>query len=392
MKKIQGLTGIFPVAPRSFPRGAILASSAALGLLASAVLAGCGFFASTEYSDVDYTASVQFDRFVGSDAAVPAAPATGSWDCGYRYADWDGYSYLTLSGTGLTVGDYATADGLDPGSTVYRLEVANLIDGGNFEASGGAWTGAGSAAWWTSTAPLFGSGCVKVDLDLNESVTYATVARAGFAGFSTTATYNLFFRYTSATDKAMFVVDASPTTQALNPTGAGEKGYARYTINNGYATAPVIQFNPIDDTSTLYDFYVDNFRVGRSGNMTLRLLLAPTDTIALSGASLGSGTYSFSVWAYSDPLATTVQSPYPVEAFAVKMVAAAGTIDLSSTTATYAEASGWQKLTATLEPGALTYVDDTTEAVLGLELDFNQTRPGSVLLARPELVYHANGL
>jgi len=397
MKKIRALDIFFrlpahfakPVHARS-PRFAFLALGAAL------VLSGCSLFESKQlYGDDYYTANfiagMPFSDFVGAaSGADPANPATGQWDLSYRYLDWDGYNYITLKDSGKVVSDFEAADGLDSSAPVYRLEVVNLLDGGNFESSAETWTltGAATAAYWTSTTPLFGTGCAKLDVPAHGSVTYFTTARTGFSGFKATDSYNLFFRYTTKTDKASVKIDNAANILTLNPTGEGVKGVARYTITNGYTRAPKIAFSPIDDTSILSEFYVDNFRVGRSGNMELRLYL----TIAETTPSLESGTYSFSVWVYSDPLATTVQSPYPIDAFVVKMVSCAGTVNLSTTSVTYAAASGWQKLTATLEPGALAFTEGTLDPVLGLVLDFNQTRPGSVLLAQPELRFHPDGL
>ncbi len=393
MKRIRVLTGFSSTVPRLFARARRFAPGLALGLSLAATVAGCALFESKDYPDVDYSASVQFDRFIGSNPFDPLAVATGSWDCGYRDAEWDGYDYLTLTDTGDTVADYGAADGLDAATPVYRLEVANLINGGNFEATAEIWAaetpGSIGTAVRVATPLLFGTACVKIDLDLNESQTYTTEERTGYPGFLTNTAYNLFFRYTSATYTAKVYVDGVESIIA-SPTGSGVKGYARYTINNGYTYAPEIEFRTQDE-NPLYNFYVDNFRVGRSGNMELRLLLTREDTIERSGAPLESGTYVFSVWARSDPLATTVQTPYPVDAFVVKMAPTAES-SLSTTSVTYAEETGWHKLTATLKPGALAFKESATGAVLSLVLDFNQTRPGSVLLARPELVYLADGL
>ncbi len=367
---------------------------ARVAVLASAVilLAGCSLFQSKQlYDDVYYTANfiegIQFDRFVGADNPAPSTYVTGQWDLSYRYLDWDGYDYINLTNSGNTAADFGTGDGLASSAPVYRLEVVNLIDGGNFETGVENWTGTGTTAHWTSTVPLFGTGCAKVDLAPLQSQTYSSMALAGFSGFTSAATYNLFFRYLLKTDTASVLVDGDSAI-TLEPTGEGVKGYAKYTLNNGSTGAPVFTFKPIDEKSILSELYVDNFRVGRSGNMELRLYLAISD----STPALESGTYSFSVWVCTDPLATTVQTPYPVDAFVVKMAACAGTINLSTTSATYAAADGWQKLTATLKPGALAFVEDSLDPVLSLVLDFNQTRPGSVLLAQPELRFYPDGI
>lgn len=398
MKKIRALDRFF-LLPTQFAKSvhARLTGLIFLALGAALVLSGCSLFESKQlYGDDYYTANfiagMPFSSFVGDGAmADPTVQATGQWDLSYRYLDWDGYNYITVKDSGKLVSDFEEADGLDSSASVYRLEVVNLLDGGNFETSAENWTLTGTtatAAQWTSTTPLFGAGCARLDVPAHGNALFLTTSHAGFTGFKATDSYNLFFRYTSKTDKAAITIDNTANILTLNPTGEGVKGYAKYTLNNGYARAPEIAFSPIDDTSILSEFYVDNFRVGRSGNMELRLYL----TIAETTPSLESGTYSFSVWVYSDPLATTVQTPYPIDAFVVKMVSCAGTVNLSTTSVTYAAASGWQKLTATLEPGALAFTEGTLDPVLGLVLDFNQSRPGSVLLAQPELRFYPDGL
>jgi hypothetical protein len=402
MKKIRALDRFFRLPIRfAKPVHARVPGFVLLALVSALLVSGCNLFSSKQlYDDVYYTANfisgIPFSRFVGADSgADPAHPVSGQWDLAYRYQDWDGYNYITLSDSGKLAGDYAAADGLDATAPVYRLEVVNLIDGGNFESSVENWTttGTATAVQWTTTTPLFGTGCAKVDLETNAAETYLSTAHAGFSGFSATAAYNIFFRYTSATDTAKIIFDEAisenPTKSiTLAATGEGVQRDAWYTLNSGYTHAPEIAICPINSSSTLYNFYVDNFRVGRSGNMELRLYLKIADTTP----ALETGTYSFSVWAYSDPLATTVQNPYPVDAFVVKMVSCAGTVSLSTTSANYAAAAGWQKLTATLDPGALQFTEGTLDPVLGLVLDFNQSRPGSVLLAQPELRFYPDGL
>lgn len=369
-----------------------------VAVLAAAVVcfAGCSLFQSKQlYDDVYYTANfiegIQFDRFVGADNAVPATAVTGQWDLAYRYLDWDGYDYITLTNSGNTAADFGAGDGLTATAPVYRLEVVNLLDGGNFEAGAETWSppgaGIGIASQQTAPVPLFGTGCAHVNLTALQSITYYSTQHAGFSGFTPAATYNVFFRYFSKTETASVLVNGV-SAMTLGPTGDGVKGYAKYTLNNAAASAPEFTFKPIDDTSILSELYVDNFRVGRSGNMELRLYLAIADTTP----ALESGTYSFSVWAYTDPLATTVQTPYPADAFVVKMAACSGTTNLSTTSVTYAAAAGWQKLTATLKPGALAFAWNTLDPVLSLVLDFNQTRPGSVLLAQPELRFYPDGI
>ena len=279
--------------------------------------------------------------------------------------------------------------GLNAAEPVYRLEIVNLIDGGNFETNeSAAWSGTGARTWITPSSTLFGTGNMKLDMDGGQSVVFTTTAHAGGPGFVSTASYNVFFRYLCITSATNLMIDS--ISQTMNSTSVGDKGYARFTLPAGSGSAPVFTFSPRSE-DTLYNLYVDNFRIGRYGNMALRLKLRISDTVPF----LESGTYAFSIWVHADPDATYAQNPYPVDAFTVRMIACEETINLSTTSATYSydpATPGWQKLTATLEPGALQFVDNSTnllgpQAVLGLLIDFNQSRPGSVLLAQPELFF-----
>ncbi len=362
------------------------------------------------YYENNFIANIDFDENVCADgpatvwvnpAAIPPdaiypdldgkpVPVTGRWDLAYRYDEgWEGFNYITVLDTAQTASAYGGATGLVPNAPVYRVEVANLVQGGNFELNEGArFAGTGSWSWQQTANPLFGSGSQRIDLDTGESVTYTSAAVAGLAGFSTNATYNLFFRYNCNASSVKVVIDYLDAFLTLNPTGPSVKGAVKYTINNGYSTAPEVEVLPIDATSDVSGFFIDNFRVGRKGNMELRLYLKTGET----NPAMVPGTYSFSVWAYPDPTARDYDNPYKLDMFRVKMAACAGTTFLSTTTAVYAETVGWQKLTATLKPGALSFPDGTPEPVLALIIDLNESRPGSVLLAQPELRFYPDGL
>ena len=372
---------------------------ALLGVLACMVfVSACSFLQSKDpypsyYYSTNFIENIGFDRFVGNSSAVPATEAVGQWDMPYRYESWDSYNYITLAADGTASAPGGVADtvpvGLNAAEPVYRLEIVNLIDGGNFETNeSAAWSGTGARTWITPSSTLFGTGNMKLDMDGGQSVVFTTTAHAGGPGFVSTASYNVFFRYLCVTSATNLMIDS--ISQTMNSTSVGEKGYARFTLPAGSGSAPVFTFSPRSE-DTLYNLYVDNFRIGRYGNMALRLKLRISDTVPF----LESGTYAFSIWVHADPDATYAQNPYPVDAFTVRMIACEETINLSTTSATYSynpATPGWQKLTATLEPGALQFVDNSTnplgpQAVLGLLIDFNQSRPGSVLLAQPELFF-----
>lgn len=395
MKRIVGRHDTFPTQRSVRVLGT---ARAILGVFAGMVfVSACSFLQSKDpYSDYYYSTnfieSIGFDRFVGNVSAVPATEVAGQWDIPYRYESWDSYDYITLAADGTASAPGGVADtvpsGLVATEPVYRLEIVNLIDGGNFETNeNAAWSGTGAHTWITPSSVLFGTGNMRLDMDKGESAVFTTTAHAGGPGFVSTASYNVFFRYLCVTGATNLMIDS--ISQSMNPTTVGEKGYARFTLPSGSGSPPVFTFQPVEES--LYNLYVDNFRIGRYGNMALRLKLRILDTVP----ALESGTYAFSIWVHADPAATYAQNPYPVDAFTVRMIACEETINLSTTSATYSydpASPGWQKLTATLEPGALQFVEKSTnllgpQAVLGLLIDFNQSRPGSVLLAQPELYF-----
>jgi len=396
MKRIHASKTLFrdksraPVFGVAYRRSLIFALCAAL--ISLITLSACNMFKSEDvYDDVYYKSNfisaIGFDDFDGANTTVPATELTGQWDLGYRYeTDWGTYGniqYITLTDTGNPASTYGSASGLDPAAEVFQLELENLITGEDFETGSGTWGGSGTSARIAST-DLFGDYCMRLDANDGDNLVFTTGAAVSFY---TTKTYNVFFRYNS--DLNPVLLDLDGFSQTLNQT-TGEKGYARYSLTPNTAIAPIFIFSPEAGTS-LSQVYVDNFRVGRYGNMVLRLRL----TAAQTTPHLEQGTYSFSVWTRPvNPTLPADSIPYNIDSFVIKMASAEGTGTLSTTSATYAyaAASGWRKYTATLEPGALTFDEGTTAPVLTLALDFNQTRPGVVLIAQPELRFHPDGL
>ena len=121
------------------------------------------------YYENNFIANIDFDENVCADgpatvwvnpAAIPPdaiypdldgkpVPVTGRWDLAYRYDEgWEGFNYITVLDTAQTASAYGGATGLVPNAPVYRVEVANLVQGGNFELNAGArFSGTGSWAW-----------------------------------------------------------------------------------------------------------------------------------------------------------------------------------------------------------------------------------------------------
>lgn len=351
------------------------------------------------YYDNNFIAGIGFDKFVGDVATVPAIgsdPTTGMWDFAYRYLDWDAYSYMTLHVTdtvlpvadpGLTVASFgAVPSGLSPIAPVYRLSLVNLIADGDFEtATGGSWTGTGTATRDITASPnnpLFGSASMKLVTDIGENIIYTPSLIGSPPGFSG-ALYNAYFRFRSSAGSFNVSIQDS---NAIPVSSSADVKYS-VVLHPGLTSAPSFIFEPILG-NVISALWLDNFRLARSGNMEFRLLLSQAQTIP----ALIDGVYSFSVWVHSDPLSFSDSSPFNMDTFTVTMKeTSSSSLSVNSATYNSGTGTGWIKLTATLARQALQF-SSNTQPVLELSLQFNDSRPGSILLASPELRFHPDGL
>jgi hypothetical protein len=383
MKKLNG------VSIRFYTRSGL----ATLFLLGLVAFSACDLFTyKRPFPDAYYSANfienIGFDKFIGDVVPVPmsgVAPLSGSWDFAYRYLNWDSNAYMTVTPSGSTAASVETVpSGLSATAPVYMLEVVNLINGGDFEnnADGfsgynGTWGGTGSNSR-NLTTPLYATASMTLSTALNQLITFAPALSPGFSVLSSTYTYKAFFRYVSP-DTYQAKVDSA----FVSFDDASGSAVATF---GGSGSAPVFSFFPESNTS-FSNLRVDNFRLTRSGGMSLRLLL----TIAETTPALESGVYSFSVWVHSDPAGFSDRSPYLLDSFMVTM-RAVFPASLSASSAIYSPSAGWQKLTATLAPGALMFDSTDTSSVLELVVDCNNAKPGRVLLAQPELRFYPDGL
>lgn len=169
---------------------------------------------------------------------------------------------------------------------------------------------------------------------------------------------------------------------ALNNTAGRASGQFNPPVDGA---APGFTYTPVSASDSFTDLYVDDFTMARKGGMTLRLRLRPNETVL----PLESGTYEFSVWVHTDPSSDVAgdTGPYPLSAFKITMKAVRNAV-LAVKSGSYAPAAGWQRVSAVLSGQALQYPREdatTNEPVLDLVLEFENIRPGSVLLAAPEL-------
>ncbi len=345
------------------------------------LLPGCDLFAyKRPFPDAYYTSNfiegIGFGEFEGENAVVPSPPVTGKWDFAYRYLDWVGaYPYMTRTLVGPASSYPPVPSGLSATAEVYRLELVNLISGGDFETSvGGVWLGGGSGSYGRiNNLSMFEAYYMSLNAPVSaDTVTY-TPDLTGAPNLS--QPFIAYFRYTSTED--FYTQINSGPNQNLS---YGTKHLVKRSFS-GNGNTPFFTFLPIT-FKTFSDLKVDNFRLTRSGNMELRLLLSPTET----NPALETGVYSFSVWVYTDPLAYSTKSPYQMDTFQLTL---RNTINskLSAEPATYIPSIGWQKIQAILSTKALQFTTGT-EPVLELVLSCNDSRPGRVLLAQPELRFY----
>jgi len=378
-------------------------------LTASAVfLPGCDLFAYKQpfpdaYYDNNFIEAIGFDVFEGDNSTIPAAgsdPVTGKWDFAYRYQNWDGFGYMKLNRTsaaegdpGSTAADFGTVPvGIASTAPVYRLELVNLISGGDFETDETAqWTVTGTATFqWNNSAFFFADGSMKLDSEKASSLRYTPRLIPGVPSFDDQNTYKAFFRYKTTEQLSIKVDDA---TELMTMSGINSASFPSFA---GSGSTPFFRFSPYITTATFSNLFVDNFRISRMGNMELRLLLTPTQTDPF----LESGVYSFSVWVRSDPAAftdpdpdsmiKTAQEPYGINSFQVTM-RAVSPAELTADSDSYVPGSDWTKMTATLKPRALKF-SAGINPVIELVLDFNQSYAGRILLTQPELNFNPDGL
>ena len=147
------------------------------------------------------------------------------------------------------------------------------------------------------------------------------------------------------------------------------------------------QFEPESVGLSFSALYVDDFTMAKSGGMTLRLRLRPSETTH----RLEPGTWEFRVWVHADPSADADGSagPYPLDSLSVNMgPVGESTLAADSNIYSAAESTGWTRVSAILSSQALQYPRDYGEAdepVLDLIISCEDVNPGSILLAAPEL-------
>jgi len=353
------------------------------------ITTGCEYF---EYSDPfpdsyytdNFIADVGFNVFLGHEMTIPAPdPETGSWDFAYRYTDWDQFDYMRfdLAGPTAVASDFSSVpEGLSADAPVYRLEVVNLVSGGHFEfGQTGTWAGSGTAVH-DSVPRITGTGSMRLDAFSEQDVLFTPATLSGFSSRAAVA-YAVFFRFSSGDP---FVVNAGSDSLALDFNSGLASGLFSPAADGDNCR---FQFEPESIGLSFSALYVDDFTMAKSGGMTLRLRLRPSETTH----RLEPGTWEFRVWVHADPSADADGSagPYPLDSLSVNMgPVGESTLAADSNIYSAAESTGWTRVSAILSSQALQYPRDYGEAdepVLDLIISCEDVNPGSILLAAPEL-------
>lgn len=419
---------------RARTSGAARAVSLAGLALAAGLSLSCDLFTYKRpfpdaYYEDNFIADIGFDRFVGDQglAAIPVdpltgalVPVTGSWDFAYRYdPGWTGdVDYMNLTdltaATGETAADFGTVpDGLSATAPVYRLELANLVTGGDFEggAIGSEWSfGSTITEPDPSRALLAGGGSIQgtsLQVDFSSSDQFAlysiqdslSTLVAG-TGLDSNALY--LFRFTAncasilaaLREEGLKPIDKD-TSGLLDFTKVNEDDVTKlisFTFNPATTGTDYLRFQRNNDSTLL----LDDISLTRSDlNLQLRLRL----THYQSDPNLESFLYRFSYWVNEDVFANPAneaEEPWRLDVMTGDIQALYGVPTLpghQSETYEYdASSTGWQKHTAYfIDKLTLPAQNSKTEAVLELSIDLSASLPGRVLIAQPELRCYPDG-
>jgi len=362
-------------------------------------LPGCDLFAYKRpfpdaYYENNFIEGIGFDVFEGDNATIPVTdvePVTGMWDFAYRYNDWDGYAYMKRTLAGVASDYPSVPSGLSATAPVYRLELVNLINGGDFEG------GTPFADWSTdgvsvlSVFPNEAAGGIN-----NKSLKLNLVNNAQFFKYEyvhpvyvleTGINYQIDFKWKNIASSIradnIFMNDPA----------------ALLSINTDALTAslsfPALSTNFLNLGSTSFglDVAIDDITIKKNILAQLRLLLKISDT----NPPLESLLYRFSFWVYEDPSVGAYTSPYHLDTLKADMqpVLDNSTLSKISVPEKYeysSSSTGWKKMTVEVNNGNLQFIGaDPAKPVLELIIDLDNSLPGQVLIAQPELRCYPDG-
>lgn len=351
------------------------------------------------YYEDNFIAAIGFDKLTSHGAPLPSGsePPIGVWDFAYRYQNWDGIDYLSLETTGQLASDYSPPAGppagLNPSAPVYRLELKNLIQNGDFESGLGTWA-AVTAEGDPSTASLITSGAINGDsisLDIKPyslirySIVPSTTGTPSESMLVEVTNYEVNFRWQASSapsgenNQVRINDNSSPFSFNTNTL------YARSTFVAKVTNELVFEVPNIGWTSV-----IDDVSIKKVGGLELRLLLRQSDT----SPELKDLLYRFSVWVRSDPDVDVHKAPYHLDVLDVDMRATEGLSSVStSPRSAYKNtaapggisSNAWKKVETEVRSGNLMFPDGSDRYVLTLVIKLDAALPGTILIAQPEL-------
>jgi hypothetical protein len=394
MKKIQ-VTSL---------NGRFFRGSLALAAFASLILSGCDLFAykrpfADAYYDDNFIAAIGFDRFVGNSLTFPSAEPdpvtgilpyqaiTGQWDFAYRYDPlWntaaDRVDYMTLAPTNLTAADFGTVPaGLEATSPVYRLELDNLLDGGDLETSTAGWSTdfvSGSSLSLISSLAGINGQSLQMDLTKAQHHVFYTIPSSLIENTG----YTINFKWLSSSGDPNNFSDSYVNSTIIGYNTDEMTGTSDFSTS----TVNTITFGTISALT----LEIDDLTIKKTVlSAQLRLLLAVPET----NPPLGPFLYKFTFWVCPDPSVGTYTAPYHLNTLKADMQKTADTLNLSTVSAGYEYGvTGWQKIEVRVENDNLQFNEETgTLPVLELVIDLDDSLPGRILLAQPELRAYPDG-
>lgn len=368
--------------------------------IATLVIAGCDLFAykqpfSDAYYKNNFIVSIGFDQFEGANTAIPASdvlPTTGRWDFAYRYQAWDGFPYMTLALTSTASGDPGTTAsafgsvpaGLAVDAPVYRLSLANLIEGGDFEGASptDGWTNAGGAT--LEVPPGIGINH-RLQMSLSSAYHFINYEIPDPSHmFQASKGYQLAFRWDS-TD----VINAEKIK--INDMSSVTFNTINHTASSLFTADVVNNLRFVTDTALALS--IDDITVKKIIPARLRLLL----TVKETQPSLESLLYRFSFWVCEDPQIGAIASPYVLDTLKAEMLpvdsASIMATEPSPYNYTYSNdvtSHGWKKMTVSVTNGNLQFTSSILP-VLELVINLDLATPGQILIAQPELRCYPDG-
>lgn len=354
-------------------------------------------FSDEYYGEANFIQSIGFDAIVPVTAPVadPEDPVTGQWDFAWRYAtDWAGgkpYPYMTL--TPVADPNYDTAgasgygstlpDGLSADAPVYRLELANLVTGGDFEGSdplaNWTWNIADSAFYtFEGSGSIHGYSLSIEMLKVGDKAVWTIVLPD-----NASSAYELYFNWTGD----------NPVTDVSSAIKVNNSSIGLTASNERISFTSMVANTLVFENKGQLSLIVDDFRIKRVLNKPqLRLLLAPNQT----NPPLMNMLYRFSVWMREDPLVDAIPAPYHLDeldiTFKQLQTEEENTMTVQAGEYQYFAGSGWRKIVAWVSSeGNPQFTEEYPDEVLELILDLTDSSPGRVLLAQPELRAYADG-